>query len=150
MPISAKAISEALNDALQAAFLLTGSVDLAENAVLHGIAGVESSDDVEKDLVVKTVEVVIRQRIDSPNRLEDALAVLPPEFRRLIWLTPVPRDCFILRILFGISPANCAAILNLTIEQFEVSLCVALRQLPMVGPQISPPGPTHQAMGAHK
>jgi hypothetical protein len=60
--ILASAISETLDHAFRAALMLTGSADLAENAVLDGIAGLESSEDVEKALVAKTIESVIRQR----------------------------------------------------------------------------------------
>jgi hypothetical protein len=150
MPISARSISETVNDAFRAAFLLTGSADLAENAFLHGIAGLESSDDLSNALLAKTIRFVIWQQANVPNRLERTLALLPDELQRLIRLAPVPRDCFMLRILFGINAANCAAILNLTIEQFEVSLCAALRQLPMLGPVVYSPGPMHQARGVHQ
>jgi hypothetical protein len=133
MPISASAISETLDHAFHAALLLTGSADLAENAVLQGIVGLESSDDVETALITKTVESAIRQRANSSNQLEHALALLPRELQRLILLAPVSRDCFLLRILFGIPAAKCAAILNLGIGEFKESLCAALRQLSMLG-----------------
>ena len=48
---------------------------MAENAVLDGIAALESSDDVEKALVAKTIESAIRSRADFPNHLEQALAL---------------------------------------------------------------------------
>jgi hypothetical protein len=148
MLISASAISETLGHAFRAAFLLTGTADLAEDAVLEGIAGLESADDVEKALVAKTIESVIRQRPDFPNQLEHALMILPDELQRLVLLAPVSRDCFLLRILFGITPAKCAATLNLTIEEFEESLCAALQQLSMIGGLICSPGPLHQTKGA--
>ena len=150
MPISAHAAPESLTDAFRAAFLLTGSLDLAENAVLHGIAALAPNDDVEKDLVKKTVELIFRRRMDFPNQLEHSLALLPPELRRLIWLAPVGRDCFILRVLFGITAASCAKILNLTIEQLDVSLRAALRQLPMVSPSVCWARPIHQVTGARQ
>lgn len=130
MPITHSAISDTLDQSFRAAFLLTGSADLAENAVLKGIAGLESSDDVEKTLLAKTVESAIRQRAHHPDRLEHAVALLPDQLQRLTLLSPVSRDCFLLRILFGVPPVNCAASLNLTIEEFEDSLCTALQQLP--------------------
>src|SRR5688500_7115397 len=88
MSISASAISETLDHAFRAALLLTGSADLAENAVLDGIAGLESSDNVETALVAKTIEFVIRQRADFPNQSEHTLALLPHELQRLILLAP--------------------------------------------------------------
>jgi hypothetical protein len=138
-PVSASTISETLDHAFRAALFLTGDADLAENAVLDGIAALESNDTVEKALVVKTVESVIRQRADFPTHTEQAMARLPPELQRLIGLAPVSRDCFILRVLFGISPVNCAAILNLSSEEFKESLCAAYQQLPALGDKTCSP-----------
>jgi len=128
MSVPSSAISEALDRAFRAALMLTGRADMAENAVLDGIAGLEPSDDVEKALVAKTVECIMRRRADFPNQLKQALALLPQELQRLIALTPIARDCFILRILFGIAPASCASILNLTAPEFDESLYAALQQ----------------------
>jgi DNA-directed RNA polymerase specialized sigma24 family protein len=82
---------------------------------------------------------VIRQRADFPTHTEQAMARLPPELQRLIGLAPVSRDCFILRVLFGISPVNCAAILNLSSEEFKESLCAAYQQLPALGDKTCSP-----------
>lgn len=132
-PISATAISESLERAFSAAFLLTGTAEAAEIAVLNGIAGFDLGDDVEKTLVARTVEFVVKHP-DYEDRLERALALLPhDELRRLIHLRPKSRDSFLLRVLFGIPSASCAAILNLTIEEFEGSLSAALRRLPVLG-----------------
>ena len=132
-PISATAISGTLERAFRAAYLLTGSAELAEMAVLNGIAGLELGDDLEKTLVAKTVEFVIKHP-DYEYRLQRALALLPHhELRRLVHLAPKPRDSFLLRVLFGIASASCAAVLNLTIEEFEGSLSAALRRLPVLG-----------------
>jgi hypothetical protein len=126
----ATAISETLDRAFRAAHLLTASADLAEEAVLGGIAVLDSSDDVEKVLVAKTVDFVIRQSGQYPHRLEGTLSVLPQELRHLLLLAPVSRDCFVLRTLFGIAPPHCAATLNLTLEEFEEALYAAYEQLP--------------------
>ena len=150
MSISASAISETLDHAFRAALLLTGSAGLAEKAVLDGIAGLESGDNLEKALVAKTIESVIRQRADFPNQLEHTLERVPHEIQRLMLLAPVSRDCFILRILFGVTPANCARILNLTIEEFEESLYAAFQQLSMLGAPICSPGPMHETKGAQQ
>jgi hypothetical protein len=145
MPISASAMSDTLDHAFRAAFLLTGSAASAENAVAHGIATLEQSDDAEKAVVAETIAYVMRQ---FPTGLEPALAQLPDELHRVIHLDPVSRDCFLLRNFFGIAPARCAAILNLTIEEFEDSLHAAFERLPFVGALIYSPGPLHQTEGA--
>ena len=132
MSISALSISRALEHAFRAALLLTGRADLAENAVLEGIAGSESNEDLEKALIGKTVESVFRRRADFPNPSEQALALLPRELHWLMSLAPVSRDCYVLRVLLGMRPAICAAILVLTIEEFEESLCAGFQQLAML------------------
>jgi hypothetical protein len=96
MSISAVSVSEVLEHAFRAALMLTGRADLAENAVLDGIAGLESNDDLEKALVGKTVESAFRRRANFPNQSQQALALLPRELYRLISLAPVSRDCYIL------------------------------------------------------
>ena len=150
MPISASAISEAVEHAFRAAFLLTSSADFAETAVLNGIAGLETSDDVTKALVAKTIDFVIRQRAVHPNRSVHWLPFLPHEFHWLRVLAPVSRDCFLLRVLFRIPTATCAAILNLTIGEFEGSLRDAFDRLPMVGTPNRWPGPVNQTIGVHE
>jgi hypothetical protein len=132
MPMSHGAFSETLDHAFRAALLLSGSAELAEEAVSRGIGGLDFSDAVEKVLVAKTVEFVIK-RSDYPYRLQHALALLPHELRWLIHLAPVSRDCFLLRVLCRIPAASCAAILDLTIEEFEESLCDALWRSGVLG-----------------
>ncbi len=130
--ISALAINKTLDHAFRAAFMLTGRADLAENCVLDGIACLESRDDIEKTLVANTVESAIQKCADFTNQLEHSLTLLPAELHRLTLLPPVVRHAYMCRTLFGIRPARCAAILDLTIEEFEASLCVAYRHLFMV------------------
>lgn len=128
-PISAAAVSEALERAYRAALPLTGSAELAEMAVLKGIACLELGDDVEKAVLANTVEFVIR-RPHYEHRLGRALALpVQDELRRLVHLAPDSRDCFLLRVLFGIPSAICLSVLDLTVEEFETSLSEAFRRL---------------------
>ena len=150
MSISASAISEAVEHAFRAAFLLTSSAEFAETAELNGIAGLEPSDDVSKALVAKTIDFVIRQRAVHPNRSEHWLPLLPHEFQWLRVLAPVSRDCFLLRVLFRIPTATCAAILNLTIGEFEGSLRDGFERLRLVGIPNRRTGAVDQIMGAHE
>lgn len=105
-PISLPAISESLEQAFRAAFLLTGSMESAERAVLNGIAALELGEDVEKDLIAKTVEGIVRKRENFLQQVEHSLAARPRELQRLLLLPPVSRDVFLLRVLFGIDPAT--------------------------------------------
>lgn len=129
MSISVNAISETLDRAFRAAYLLTGRADVAESAVLDSIGASECGDHIETTLVAKTIESVIRRRDQFPNDLKQLTTHFPEELHWLILLEPVSRDCFMLRILFGIRSEDCAAILNLTIREFEEALHVAFHQL---------------------
>lgn len=138
IPMFATTTSEALDNAFRAAFLLTGSADLAEHGVLNGIASLEPNDHVEDTLLAITIESVIRQY---------AMALLPHELQHLIQLAPRYRNCFLLRVLFRIPVPGCVVILRLTTEEFEDSLRAAFEQLPLAGALISP-DPIDGAKGA--
>jgi DNA-directed RNA polymerase specialized sigma24 family protein len=124
MPVSAGPISESLRRAFHAAFLLTGSTDLAENAVLNAIASLESTGDMDEALLTRAVEFVMGQQDSHPT-----LAHVPRELELLMRLPTLARHCFVLRMLFGISAAKCAAILDLTPEAFERSARAAFEHL---------------------
>jgi hypothetical protein len=116
----------AIDPAFRAAFLLTGDAELAEYAVVTGIAGMATCDDAAHDLLVRTVEAAYRQ---YPARFEQGLTRLPRELRRLLRLPPVARSCFLLRMLFRLSEQECARILQLSLEQFHEALWGGLQQL---------------------
>ena len=124
----------ALNMAFRAALLLTGATKAAESAVIRGIRACE--DLSYAGLLVETVRAAIRRRT-KPADASDALALLPPELRRLLVLKPLLRDCFVLRFLVGLSPGVCAELLDIPITEFEGAIYKALNQLPplVAGPQ---------------
>ena len=82
--------------------------------------------------------------LSSPNRvLRDGFcpgvgipSILPPELRRLFTLSSVDRQCFVLRMLMGLTPQVTSEILNLYRDEVDEALCRALRDLPR-GEQIS-------------
>jgi DNA-directed RNA polymerase specialized sigma24 family protein len=47
-------------------------------------------------------------------------------------LQPLLRDCFVLRILAGLSREVCAELLDVSISELEDTLCHALKQLPLL------------------
>jgi hypothetical protein len=125
-------ISKALDGAFRAASMLTGSAEVAENAVLDGINASQFDDIVGDVLVVETVKSAVQRRADYPGQSEQAPSQLPFELRRLFLLAPISRDCFVLRVLLGITPATCSAALHLTIHELEDVLCAALQELPFL------------------
>ncbi len=125
-------VSRALDGAFRAALMLTGSTHAAEHAVLDGIAATEFESVVGDVFLLETVKAAIQQRSESPHQSEQPPSWLPLELRRLFLLDPVSRDCFVLRILLGLTPRACSGILQLTIEEAHQTLCAALEALPFL------------------
>src|SRR5579862_9985429 len=96
--IGKKEVSKALDGAFRAALMLTGSMQAAEHAVFNGIAATECYGAEDDALLLETVNAAIRRRPDSPHHPEEPPAHLSLELRRLFLLTPISRDCFVLRI----------------------------------------------------
>jgi hypothetical protein len=122
----------ALDKAFRAASLLTGSTEVAENAVLDGIATLELGDIVDEVLVVEAVKSAMHRSADLASQSEQAPSALPIELRRLFLLAPISRHSFVLRVLLGIPPATCSVLLRLTIREIEDALCAALQELPLL------------------
>jgi mannose-1-phosphate guanylyltransferase len=137
-------ISKALGQAFRGAFMLTGSTEVAENAVLDGIAASESGNISDHVLIVETAKSAIQRRPGFPAQSEQALSHFPLELQRLFLLAPIHRQCFVLRILLGMTIETCSRIVRLTIEQTEEMLCAALRELPFLETY----SPTTHAKGA--
>ena len=123
-------LSKALDEAFRAAFLLTGTTECAENAVLDGIAASEVDRIVDEGLLVESVKSAIQRRADDPAQPEQAGLYLPLELRRLFLLAPISHDCFMLRVLLGINVGTCSRIMRLGIDEFGEVLCAALQELP--------------------
>jgi DNA-directed RNA polymerase specialized sigma24 family protein len=122
-------IPSALDMAFRAALLLAGNTKTAEASVMDGIGACE--DLSHRGLLIEAVRSTIRRRTKSADA-PDALELLPPELRRLLILQPLSRDCFVLRILVGLSPEVCAELLDVSITEFEEAVCAALNQLPLL------------------
>ena len=119
----------ALDVAFRTALLLTGDTRTAEAAVVHGIGVCE--DLSPGRLLTEAIKSAVRRRTkswDGPHEVE----CLPPELRRLFMLQPLPRHCFVLRILMNLSPEVCAELLDVSVTELEDSVCAALSQLPLL------------------
>ena len=122
-------ISSAVHTAFRTALLLGAATRTAEAAVVDGIDACE--DLSNHGFLIETVRSTIRRRIKSAHAL-DGLELLPAELRRLFILQPILRDCFVLRILVGLSPEVCAELLDVSNIEFEDVVCAALNQLPLL------------------
>jgi DNA-directed RNA polymerase specialized sigma24 family protein len=122
-------IPSGLDTAFRTALLLAGTTKTAEASVMDGIGACE--DLSHRGLLIEAVRSTIRRRTKSADAL-DALELLPPELRRLFRLQPLSRDCFVLRILAGLSPEVCAELLDVSISELDDAVCAALNQLPLL------------------
>jgi hypothetical protein len=125
-------VHKVLDEAFRAAFLLTGSTEVAENAVLDGIAALKIGNFVDDVLLVETAKSAIQRSADFPGQSQPAPSHLPLELRRLFLLAPISRDCFVVRVLLGITPGTCSGILHVTIQETKEVLCAALQELPFL------------------
>jgi hypothetical protein len=125
------AIYQALGEAYRAALVLTGSTEVAENAVLNGIAASECGH-IADDVLRETVSSAIQQRTASSVQVRQPPSHFPLELRRLFLLAPISRDCFVLRVLLGMTVGTCSRILHLGIAEIEEVLSAALQELPLL------------------
>jgi hypothetical protein len=123
-------VSKALDGAFRAAFVLSGSIQAAEHAVLNGIAATECYGARDDTFLLETIKAAIQRRPDSLHQAQQPPAHLPLELRRLFLLSPISRYCLVLRILLGIPVGTCSRILHRGVEEIEDTLCAALRELP--------------------
>jgi len=66
-----------IDEAFRAAYLLAGSSERAEKAVLGGIAALDFNGTGERTLIVETVKAAIRQRTEVPCPSDRASSGLP-------------------------------------------------------------------------
>ena len=128
----------ALDMAFRTALLLTGDSRTAEVAVTRAIDTCEALS--PGGILIEAVRSAVRRRTKSwvaPYEVE----YLPTELRRLFVLQPLPRHCFVLRVLVGLSPEVCAELLEVSVTEFENAVYRALTQLPLLcSPRAQPTG----------
>ena len=122
---------EALPKAFWIAFLLTGSTEAAEAAVLDGIAASDLVHISGDSLRLATAQSAIQRRTEFLEQSGER-SILPIELRRLFLLAPNYRDCFVLRVLIGLTPELCSGILHLSIHEVDEALYRALQELPRI------------------
>jgi hypothetical protein len=119
----------ALDMAFRTALLLTGATKSAEAAVIHGISAREELS--PHGLLTDAVRSAVRLQASSANGPYE-VECLPPKLRRLLMLPPLPRHCFVLRILMNLSSEVCAELLGVSVTVSEDALHAALIELPLL------------------
>jgi hypothetical protein len=117
-----------VRDAFFAALMLTGTIEAAEQAVSGAIATSRCGVAVE-ELLVDTAKCAVLLR-DGCSPGVGIPSTLPPKLRRLFSLSSVDRQCFVLRMLMGLTPDVTSGILNLNRDKVDEALCRAVRHLP--------------------
>jgi hypothetical protein len=117
-----------VRDAFLAALMLTGTIDAAEQAVSEAIA-TSGCGVAVGGLLVATARCAIQLRDEFLPRAEIPPS-LPPELQRLFLLSSVGRNCFVLRMLMGLTPEMSSGILNLHRDEVDEALRRALSDLP--------------------
>ncbi len=125
--------STSLNRAFLAGLLLTASTEFAEFAVSDAIAALKWNQICGDSLLLQTAKSAIQLLADLPDQREQACSVIHPlELRRVLFLGPSLRRCFVLRVLLGLPPKTCSEILYLPIQAVEEALFAALQELPFL------------------
>jgi hypothetical protein len=70
-------VARALDGAFCAAFMLTGSMQAAEHAVLNGIAATECYGAGDDTFLLGTIKAAIQRRADSPHQSHQRCAPAP-------------------------------------------------------------------------
>jgi hypothetical protein len=123
-------VLQALPQAICTALLLTGGAKPAEAAVLDGIAELALGHLSGTNLIRESAKAAVQRRADLEDHSEPLFVVLPLELRRLFLLVPKNRECFVLRVLIGLTPEVCAEMLRVPICEVDDALYTALRELP--------------------
>jgi hypothetical protein len=122
---------KALPNASWMALLLTGNVEVAEAAVLDGIAALKLNRILGDRVLLAAARSAIQRRTAVPEHSE-ALSLVPARLRRLFLLAPNDPDCFVLRVLIGRSYEFCCEVLHLSIREVEDALYAVLQELPFI------------------
>jgi DNA-directed RNA polymerase specialized sigma24 family protein len=121
---------QALPQAICTVLLLTGGTKRAEAAVLNGIAELALGQLSAGHLIRESAKAAVQRRADLEDQSDPLLSMLPLELRRLFLLVPRNRECFVLRVLVGLTSEVCAEMLHVPICEVDDALYMALQELP--------------------
>jgi len=124
---------EAASRAFVAAFLLCGNATQAEVAVLKSIELLNGDGESGDELIRETVHAAIEPEDapgQPPKETDPAYSMLPFELKRVLQLPRYLRQCFVLRVLLGLSREACAGLLHSKSQQVDEGASAAMVQLP--------------------
>jgi hypothetical protein len=125
-------LRDAANRAYIAAFLLSGSAERAEAAVLESIrlmnSDVASGEELLQDAVHAAIELeeICGQRV---GELGLDSSTLPFELQCVLHLPQYPRQCLVLRVLVRLPRDTCARLLRSELNQIDEGTHAGLLEL---------------------
>ena len=118
-------LGQSINESFRAVLVLTGSVEVAERAVTHAIDDV-GPDDLRNALILESVRWAYRHT----SGFGKLCPTLPRKLQVLSFLEPIPRYCFVLRLLVELDARTCSQILKLSSREVDEALYQALLNMP--------------------
>jgi DNA-directed RNA polymerase specialized sigma24 family protein len=123
-------IARLLDRAVLTAYLLTGSLQHAEEAALAAIDSWKPDDEPEEVLFQNVLDAAARAQAQAdPNDRDSSASYLPNELQAILRLAPQLRRCFVLRILVGLPGDVCGRMLDLHSDQVDEYTCAGLQSL---------------------
>jgi hypothetical protein len=123
-------IDKCLSRIFVAAYLLTGSAEQPEKAMLESTQQLNAGATHDGCPPWKAIVAAIMRRCrDSVEAIDEALTILPIELRRVLWLSPRLRQCFVLRVLMAMPRQYCAGLLGIDAEEVDASSGLAAQEL---------------------
>jgi DNA-directed RNA polymerase specialized sigma24 family protein len=131
--IASPALTErAIDRAFLTALLLTGSAERAEDAVIEAL-DLWDEEEEHDELMYAAARAAVASRSESKKlageELESAMLLVPAELRGVLRLSSELRQCFVLRILLGLSTRACARALELHVRQVDRCTAAALEKV---------------------
>jgi hypothetical protein len=127
-------IEHSVSRAFRTAHLLTGSVQLAESAVLGAIDSCDWDGGTEDALFRYAVHAAVQDPAEDPrvsalNPAKSTESSLPVELQAVLNLSQNVRRCFVLRVLAGWPRQTCARLLHLSAQEVDRFTRAALQRL---------------------
>jgi hypothetical protein len=110
-----------------AALLITGTTRLAEAAVLAGVESLTFEAEPEEELFQLSMAAAVRANRSATTGCGEhgcqTPLPFPAELTNVLRLPVDLRECFVLRVLTGMSRERCAGLLQIEANQVERNVC---------------------------
>lgn len=122
-------LAPVLSRVLLAAYLITGDIEHAEQAVLKAIEGWHPGEESEERLVLHAIEAAARTNMTREPQPSEPDPRMADELKAVLNLGKQLRTCFVLRQLVGLPSRDCARLTGLIPAEFDECNITALQGL---------------------